>query len=167
MQVVQPKDGGDGTKGIDGDKDKISESEVVDGVYACGDCVSLHGAPKTLFVAQEMAAIVVNNIESMEGQSFDPLTMSDLTGVDKSGEAVGESTYKGVEMRVLHDDMPFPFCASLGPQDGIFAMNSTQFGGQTLSWGKTSAIQKQLIEDTTIAAMKENTLAKALWYPIH
>jgi hypothetical protein len=162
MQVLQPKKKDDELK--DGE---AVQHEIVDGLFACGDCVSLDGAPKTLFVAQEMAAIVVSNIEALEGHTIDLPNVSDFSGVDTAGSDMSEGMYKGKEMRVLHDDMPFPFCASLGPADGIFAMNSTQFGGQTLMTGKVAAVQKQLIEDTTLGSMKENTLCKMIWAPVH
>eukprot|EP00392_Amoebophrya_sp_AT5.2_P015229 g15428.t1 len=61
---------------------KLQELAPVPGWYACGDCVALAGVPKTMFVAEEMASVVVANIERSEG--FAPDILDEILGATVS-----------------------------------------------------------------------------------
>ena len=82
---------------------------------------------------------------------------------DQSVDDKGGST-----RRVLNaENITWPFCISLGPSDGIF-VNKMGFTEEILLQGKSAAMQKQLIEDVKLAAMREeSTIAKVILAPFH
>ncbi|CAD7939597.1 unnamed protein product [Amoebophrya sp. A120] len=155
---------------------RVAEVSSVSGWYACGDCVALEGVPKTYFAAEEMASLVVANIERQEGFAPDILSMSTGSLDTSSGDrrtsrdfSSDMSSATSSEDGYLPDDLAYPFCISLGPTDGIFAsVPSAGSAGAVLLEGRPAALQKQMIEDTKLLALKDDSFyAKALWAAVH
>ncbi|CAD7942219.1 unnamed protein product [Amoebophrya sp. A25] len=147
--------------GAKSDEHYMVELAPAPGLFACGDCVSLEGMPKTMFVAEEMAALVVSNIERLEG--FD----SDLVSETIRNTSLAKTSEEQLPLKSISEELIFPFCVSLGPADGVFAQTSLQSGGVLLD-GRAAAMQKQLIEDTKMMQLREESFyAKLAWSAVH
>ena len=86
-----------------------------------------------MYVAEEMAAIVVTNVEKAEGFESDFLTSS-FDQPNKARSSRGD-------LRELQDDMVFPFCVSLGPMDGTEQERTTVVSFIPVSLGPMDGIR--------------------------
>lgn len=113
-------------------------------VFAIGDAAAVEGVPtaQIIFHGEEMAAIAVASIESAE-DIFSPLSL-------------------GKGRREAEEGQPLLCCTSLGPQDGMFSTQS-----ELVSTGMLAAVQKQIIEDTKMSALRGDLLGTLLWMPAH
>lgn len=113
-------------------------------VFAVGDAASIEGIPtaQMIFHGEEMAAVAVANIEASE----------DIT----SPFALGKGR------REAEPGLPLLCCTSLGPQDGMFSTQS-----ELVATGALAAMQKQMIEETKMGALRGELLSSMLWMPIH
>jgi len=113
-------------------------------VFAVGDAAAVEGVPtaQIIFHGEEMAAIAVASIESAE-DIFSPLSL-------------------GKGRREAEEGQPLLCCTSLGPQDGMFSTQS-----ELVSTGILAAVQKQIIEDTKMSALRGDVLGTLLWMPAH
>lgn len=113
-------------------------------VFAVGDAAAVEGVPtaQIIFHGEEMAAIAVASIESAE-DIFSPLSL-------------------GKGRREAEEGQPLLCCTSLGPQDGMFSTQS-----ELVSTGMLAAVQKQIIEDTKMSALRGDLLGTLLWMPAH
>jgi NADH dehydrogenase FAD-containing subunit len=114
-------------------------------VYAVGDAVAVEGVPmaQMIFHGEEMAAIAVSGIEARE-------------------DVASPFAFSKTKREAEPEGLPLLCCTSLGPQDGMF---STQT--ELLATGTLAALQKQMIEDTKLGALKGELLSSALWSQIH
>eukprot|EP00397_Hematodinium_sp_SG-2012_P016018 GEMP01016328.1.p1 GENE.GEMP01016328.1~~GEMP01016328.1.p1 ORF type:complete len:314 (+),score=75.40 GEMP01016328.1:324-1265(+) len=111
-------------------------------VFAVGDCTHVESSAalytKTIFAAEEMAAIAVANIEALEDIALPNLGLRSIGA------------------------LPFFCCASLGPQDGVSTMDDS-----ILSNGVSAALQKHLIETSKMDALMNGFFGKTTWGPVH
>lgn len=142
MQVlrrVSPADSGASTSSAPLEMEPLGQGRV----FAVGDAASVEGVPtaQIIFHGEEMAAIAVANIEAAEEVSS-PFALS-----------------KGREAEA---GQPLLCCTSLGPQDGMFSTQS-----ELVATGALAALQKQLIEDTKMGALRGELVSSLLWMPVH
>jgi len=114
-------------------------------ILAVGDAAAVEGVPtaQMIFHGEEMAAIAVANIEAAEDIA------SPLAWGSKS-------------RREAEPGLPLLCCTSLGPLDGMFSTHS-----ELVLTGPLAAMQKQLIEETKMSALRGDLLGNLLWMPLH
>jgi len=113
-------------------------------ILAVGDAVAVEGVPtaQMIFHGEEMAAVAVANIEAAEDIAS-PLAW-------------------GKSRREAEPGLPLLCCTSLGPLDGMFSTQS-----ELVMTGTLAAMQKQLIEETKMGALRGDLLSNLLWMPLH
>jgi len=113
-------------------------------VFAVGDAAAVEGVPmaQMIFHGEEMAAVAVANVEAAEDIAS-PLAL-------------------GRGRREAEPGQPLLCCTSLGPQDGTFSTQS-----ELVATGGFAALQKQLIEETKMSALRGELLGSLLWMPVH